>query len=74
MGRNPFREVGKRWNLLKTHSSHPKVFVALFAQSPDELAKQAQNPVASLISAPFSGQKNRRSKDQKDSFTNLLIF
>ncbi len=46
---------------------------ALFAQSADELAKQTQNPVASLISVPFQGNWDFGIGDREATGTTLNI-
>jgi hypothetical protein len=45
----------------------------LFAQSEDELAKQTQNPVASLISVPFQGNWDFGIGDREATGTTLNI-
>ena len=45
----------------------------LFAQSADELAKQTQNPVASLISVPFQGNWDFGIGDREATGTLLNI-
>ena len=46
---------------------------AVFAQSADELAKQTQNPVASLISVPFQGNWDFGIGDREATGTLLNI-
>ena len=69
---------------MRFHSKHVLVMLAavgvligesraLLAQSADELAKQTQNPVSSLISVPFQGNWDFGIGDRETTGTTLNI-